>query len=61
MTLHAYFKTIREFQSWKLYMPLYITLLYIKLYAARGGAHFLFSLIRETGKKLDRPMARKVT
>jgi hypothetical protein len=60
MTLHAYFKTLREFQSRKLYTPLYITLLYIKLYAARAGAHFIFSLIRETGKTLDRwPMARK--
>jgi hypothetical protein len=61
MTWHAYFKTLHEFQSRKLYTPLYITLLYIKLYAARGGAHFIFSLIRETGKTLDRrwPMARK--
>jgi hypothetical protein len=29
-------------------------LLYIKLYTARGGAYFLFRLIRETGKTLNR-------
>jgi hypothetical protein len=42
-TLHASFKTLHEFQSRKLYTPLYITLLYIKLYTARGGAYFIFS------------------
>jgi hypothetical protein len=35
-TLHAYFKTLHEFQSLKLYTPLYITLLYIKFYTAMG-------------------------
>ena len=59
-TLHAYFKTLHEFQSLKLYTPLYITLLYIKLYTARGGACFIFRFTRETGKTLNRwPMARK--
>jgi hypothetical protein len=59
--LHAYFKTLHDFQSRKLYTPLYITLLYIKLYTARCGAYFIFGLIiRETGKTLNRrPMARE--